>query len=37
MKYLSSLSVEGNLFRVPRRAILERGTDYVKTYLLERM
>jgi hypothetical protein len=37
MKSLTSLSVDGNLFRVPRRAVLERGTDYVKSYLLEKM
>ncbi|KAJ3300613.1 Leucine-rich repeat-containing protein 40 [Borealophlyctis nickersoniae] len=34
---LRTLKLEGNLFRVPRRAILEKGTDAVLAYLRDRI
>ncbi|RKO89174.1 Lrrc40 protein, partial [Blyttiomyces helicus] len=34
---LRSLQLDGNLFRVPRRQILEKGTDAILAYLRDRI
>ncbi|KAJ3394359.1 hypothetical protein HDU92_006938 [Lobulomyces angularis] len=36
-KNLQSLVLNGNLFRVPRRQILEKGTEAIKAYLLDKI
>lgn len=37
MTSLKNLNIEGNMIKVPRRAIIDRGTEAIKAYLLERM
>ena len=37
LKHIRSLSLEGNVFRVPRPAILVKGTPAVLSYLRDRI